>query len=365
MAHSLQPRLLDTVADLDAGWLSDVLRQAGHADADVRGFAVRPIGAGNVSDTVQVALDFARPTTAPSSVVCKFRCSQPQAHAHGVGSGSYFREVHSYTAIREMGGGACRVPHAYWIAGGAENVNLVMEDLTGLARSGDQVAGCSPADAAAVITQLARLHRAPFPLTREQAPAWGLVMADSADYWSAAIDRAMPLIRHHSGARLSAEDWAVLHGAHEVAHAWYSLPVPHGALTHGDPRVDNILFIDSADGIEAVIIDWQMTGWRNPMHDVGYFLSGSVTVSDRRENEQALLALYAEEFGRERGYSDQALEEDYRVQLLSGLMTTVAAYALLPITAPVERLLMALLGRNLAAAADWDSIAAVRALTAA
>ena len=360
MPHA-SPRLLDTVADLDAAWLTAVLRDAGHADAEVCSFAVRPIGAGNVSDTVQVALDFAGPTAAPSSVVCKFRCSQPQAHAHGVGSGSYFREVHSYAAIREMGASACRVPHAYWIAGGAENINLVLEDLTGLARSGDQVAGCSPADAAAVVTQLARLHRASFPLSHEQAPAWGLTMADSAAYWSAAIDRAMPIIREHSGASLAEADWNVLTGARDVAHAWYSLPMPRGALTHGDPRVDNILFIDQPAGIEAVIIDWQMTGWRNPMHDVGYFLSGSVTVEDRRAHEHALLALYADILGCERGYPEQTMLDDYRVQLLSGLMTTVAAYALLPISAPVEQLLIALLRRNIAAAADWDSIAAVRA----
>ena len=364
MLHPNQPRLLDTVADLDAGWLTDVLRHSGYTDAEVRGFAVRPIGAGNVSDTVQVALDFAGPTAAPSSVVCKFRCSQPQAHAHGVGSGSYFREVHSYAAIREMGESACRVPHAYWIAGGAENVNLVLEDLSGLARPGDQVGGCSPADAAAVITQLARLHRASFPLSRALAPAWGLTMADSADYWSDAIDRAMPIIRQHSGSGLTEADWTVLHGARDVAHDWYSLPMPRGALTHGDPRVDNILFIDKAEGIEAVIIDWQMTGWRNPMHDVGYFLSGSIAIEDRRQHERTLLTLYAEVLGRDRGYPDEVMVEDYRIQVLSGLMTTVAAYALLPITAPVERLLIALLRRNLAAAADWDSIAAVRALIA-
>ena len=364
MSQSCPPRLLDTIADLDAGWLSDVLRQAGHADAVVRSFAVRPIGAGNVSDTVQVELDFAGPTTAPSSVVCKFRCSEPQAHAHGVGSGSYFREVHSYHAIREMGGGACRVPHAYWIAGGAENVNLVLEDLTGIARSGDQVAGCSASDAAAVVTQLARLHRAAFPLTREEAPAWGLTMAESADYWSSAIDRAMPIIRKHSGPNLSEAEWTVLLGAREVAHDWYTLPMPRGALTHGDPRVDNILFIDRADDIEAVIIDWQMTGWRNPMHDIGYFLSGSISIGDRRAHERALLALYADILGRDRGYSDADMEQDYRVQLLSGLMTTVAAYALLPISPPLERLLIALLRRNLAAAADWDSISVVRAIAA-
>ncbi|MES2492607.1 MAG: aminoglycoside phosphotransferase family protein [Pseudomonadota bacterium] len=364
MSPGPAPRLLDTVADLDAAWLTDVIRQAGFADADVRSFSVRPIGAGNVSDTVRVAMEFAGPTEAPSSVVCKFRCSEPQAHAHGVGSGSYFREVHSYAALQNMGADSCRTPHAFWIAGGAENVNLVLEDLTGSARSGDQVTGCSPADAAAVVTQLARLHRATFPLMRAHAPDWALTMAGSAEYWADAITRALPVIRQHSSHRLSAADWAVLEHACAVAPAWYKLPMLRGALTHGDPRVDNILFVPEADGVEAVIIDWQMTGWRNPMHDVGYFLSGSVTVEDRRQHERALLGLYLDVFGRDRGYCVDAVLGDYRVQLLSGLMTTVGAYALLPITAPVEQLLAVLLRRNLEAAMDWDALGAITATDA-
>ncbi len=140
--------------------------------------------------------------------------------------------------------------------------------------------------------------------------------------------------------------------------------MPRGALTHGDPRVDNMLFIDHPDAIEAVIIDWQMTGWRNPMHDIGYFLSGSIAVEDRRQHERALLALYADVLGSDHDYPAETMLDDYRVQLLSGLMTTVAAYALLPISVPVERLLIALLRRNLAAAADWDSISAVKAVMA-
>ena len=40
-------------------------------------------------------------------------------------------------------------------------------------------------------------------------------------------------------------------------------------------------------------------------------------------------------------------------------MTTIAAYSLIPLTDPVKALLLALLRRNLSAAIDWDSIAAI------
>jgi thiamine kinase-like enzyme len=134
-----------------------------------------------------------------------------------------------------------------------------------------------------------------------------------------------------------------------------------GTLTHGDPRVDNILFIDGprADDVQAVLIDWQLTGWRNPMHDVGYFLSGSVSVEDRRAHERDFLDRYAETIGFR--YTLAEVTADYRVQLLSGLMTTVACYGLIPLTPAFDALLIALLRRNAAAAADWESLAAVRA----
>ncbi|MEH3046282.1 aminoglycoside phosphotransferase family protein [Sphingomonas adhaesiva] len=349
-----RPRLLDRLDQIDAGWLTAVLHQSGHADADVVGFAVTPIGAGNVSDTVRVDLTHRHPGSAPRSLVCKFRCSGEQAHAHGISSGSYYRETGSFPVIA----GSCRTPRLHWVAGGHDNINLVMEDLSRSTRAGDQIAGCGPDDARAVVTELAKLHRTFYPMPIAAAPDWAMTMAATADYWSDAIDRALPLIREHAGVQLTAQEMATVAAIGAAAHRWYTLPVARATLTHGDPRVDNILFLDREDRtVEAVLIDWQMTGWRNPMHDVGYFLSGSVTVEDRRAHERDLLAHYAAVFGD--GYPPEQITRDYRVQLLSGLVTTTAAYALLPLTDAVQALLLALIRRNLAAAIDWDSIAAI------
>ncbi len=349
--------LLGSVDDLSAPWFTEVLAAAGYADARVARFEVRPIGAGNVSDTVRVTLDFAHPTSAPASLICKFRCSDPQAHAHGIGSGSYAREVQSYRALAAADC-ACRTPRVFWVDGHAENINLVMEDLTMTTRAGDQVAGCSIADARSVVVELAKLHQAFFPMTREQAPDWGMTMAGTADYWASAIERGLPVVRAEVAARLNADEWAITQHAAAMARDWYALPMDRGTLTHGDPRVDNILFIDAADGPAAVLIDWQVTGWRNPMHDVAYFLSGSVSVEDRRSAERDLLGDYAAAFGD--GYERDKIEADYRLHLPSGLMTTLAAYGVLPLTAEVDRLLLALLRRNVAAVADWRSLDAIK-----
>jgi hypothetical protein len=347
------PRLLDHRDEVDAGWLTQVLNIAGHRDARVASFALQPIGAGNVSDTFRVALEYEAPTSAPASLICKFRCSDDAAHVHGVGSGSYLREVESYRALLGRPD-VCRIPDVFWVDGNAGNINLVMADLSRIARAGNQIAGCDIDDARSVVAELAKLHRAYFPMPKAEAPAWGMTMAASADYWAAAVQRGLDVVSLHVADRLEPWQMDLLSDAQRQALGWYNLPMPRGTLTHGDPRVDNILF--AAAG--AVLIDWQITGWRNPMHDIGYFLSGSVTVEDRRVHEQDLLDIYAGIFGDENLYSRDLIETDYRVHLLSGLMTTIAAYGLLPLSPEVDALLLALLHRNTAAAADWDSLSA-------
>lgn len=348
------PRLLDRCDEIDAAWLTHVLHVAGHRDAKVASFALRPIGAGNVSDTVRVELDYGAPTQAPASIVCKFRCSNEAAHAHGVGSGSYLRELESYRALLSRSD-VCRIPQIYWVDGHAENINLVMADLSGTARAGNQIAGCGIDDSRSVVAELAKLHRAYYPMSRAEAPAWGMTMSATADYWDGAVERGLAVVRAHVTDRLEAWQMDLISDAQRMALAWYNLPILRGTLTHGDPRVDNILF--AADG--AVLIDWQITGWRNPMHDVGYFLSGSVSVEDRRAHERDLLDSYAKIFGDEDGYDRDLIEADYRVHLLSGLMTTIAAYGLLPLSPDVDNLLIALARRNAAAASDWNSLAAI------
>lgn len=355
MATSTAPKLLDATAEIDPAWVESVLAPSFPGVA-VRSVTRRPIGAGNVSDTVHVAIDYAhRPDGAPAAVVAKFKPTAPEVHAHGLGSGAYHREIGAYRAITERA--ACRIPRLLHVDGDETNINLVMEDLS-TAEAGNQVAGCSVAQAESVLTQLARLHAAFFPLDDASAPAWPIRLAEVADYWSDLTRRGSATAVERYRDRLSAADRDVVAAAGELVRDWYLLPQPRLTLTHGDPRVDNILFEDAG----AVLIDWQVTGLRNPMYDVGYFLSGSVPVPERRAHEERLLDHYVAAFAAVRpGYTPEQARADYRTQVMSGLMITTAAIAVLPDNDVVNTLILALLERNCAAVHDWDAVAATRA----
>ena len=353
--------LLEQTDDIDAAWMSTVLA-ATFPGVAVRAVTCRPIGAGNVSDTVHVTIEYERrPDDAPDSVVAKFRPRSPDVHAHGLGSGAYHREIGGYRAITERG--ACRIPRLFHVDGDETNINLVIEDLTA-ATPGDQIAGCGPAEAEAVLTQLARLH-ATFssidPATAGSIEDWPIRMAEAADYWSPAIERGTATALARYRGRLPDPDLEIVAAAGELARAWHLLPQTRLSLTHGDPRVDNVLFEQVDGGPGAVLIDWQVTGLRNPMYDVGYFLSGSLTVADRRAHERRLLEHYLDRFAAiDPGYPAAEALADYRTQVMSGLMITTAAIAVLPDNDQVNALLLALLERNCAAVADWDAVETTR-----
>jgi thiamine kinase-like enzyme len=359
---AVEPRLLDRVDQIDIAWLEGVLRASGSPTARVKTFALTPIGSGNVSSTVRVdmTVDDARGACGtPQAMICKFRPLDAVSHAHGVASRAYTCEIGAYSLLSSLLG-TCRIPGLIWVAGGAENINLVVEDLTRSTRPGNQIAGCDVADALAVMAEMARLHRStPLPLEADAAD-WMLRMPECGEYWGPAIGVGAQVIADRYGDRLSQADIASVREAAELAQIWHRLPLTRASLTHGDPRVDNILFEDRGDGVQAILIDWQVAGRRSPMHDVGYFLSGSVSVEDRRAHEHALIEHYAERLGSRFDYPHDEILADYRIHLVSGLMITTAAAAVLPDTPQAATLLLALLERNLAAVADWGSLAAIR-----
>lgn len=82
------PALIDTVAEIDAAWIQSVLRASGIPGATVRSVTSTPIGAGNVSDTVRVTIDYVGERgDAPESVVVKLKPSDPAVHEHGSTAG--------------------------------------------------------------------------------------------------------------------------------------------------------------------------------------------------------------------------------------------------------------------------------------
>ena len=63
-------------------------------------------------------------------------------------------------------------------------------------------------------------------------------------------------------------------------------------IVHGDYRLDNLFFRRHEDGPEVIAIDWQICVRTVGAYDLGYFLSQSLTIEDRRTHEERLLDVY-------------------------------------------------------------------------
>ena len=354
--------LLDLVDQISPDWMQQVFARAGVEVPRLTRTASRPIGHGNLSGTVVTQLSYENDSvSAPQSVVCKFTSNLPTAVLLAQAAGVYSREVMTYRLLGEAS--PIRIPRTYLAETDASGgrLNLVMEDLSAFAEPGDQVAGCSPSDAHAAISEFASLH----------ASFWNNPGIDKLDWLFSSRPRSGAAATQSFAAgaracavrfknRLPAEVLAAVDSFAPHVGEWASAPPRRKTLIHREARVDNIVF-DRRDSpnIHAYVIDWQFTSCGDPQFDVAYFASGSLAPQDRRACELSLIESHVVKIREvDPTYSLAEARESYRLYLPSGLVTTLSAALVLPPGQHEDLLLMTLLTRNVAALTDWGLVSA-------
>ncbi len=166
---------------------------------------------------------------------------------------------------------------------------LVMDDLGGQ-RQFDQLRGCPPDRAVAVVDALAELH----------ARNWADPGLDDLDWLPAPTD---PLIAERVPgivAAVSEPAFANLSDVPaEITEAWprliEALPTlldgfddTRTTLAHGDVRLTNLFF----DGDRVSFVDWQVARRTHGAYDLAYFCTQSLDTATRRTHEAALLERY-------------------------------------------------------------------------
>lgn len=352
------PALIESADQIDADWLQRAFAAGGAVPAQrIAGIGnVTPIGHGTSSTAVRVSVGYnVGRITAPTSAICKLgRLPQSVDPA----ASPFVREAKAYAFFGPAP--AFRIPTAYFAASDETGLaNLVLEDLSATAVPGDQIAGCSIEAGAAVVRELALLHR-----TYRASPE-----LDRLD-WLSDPRRMAPVylagaraLREWLSDRISAAAFPIIDGFGRLVERWLAARPAHRTLVHGDPRVDNVLFERSPGGAtRACLIDWQLVMSGDPQYDVAYFLSGSLCPEDRRACERDLVAEHARAIAEvDPAYTVDAALASYRFQIVSGLWLTGVAAAFIPRTAHNAALLTALAERNTAAVRDWDGLAAIEA----
>jgi hypothetical protein len=324
----------------------------------VTSFSAQRIGDGMVGMNLRLTLEPAGSPGVPATVVVKLPSPDPVSRQTGIELRNYEREVGFYQHLAmTVDIRAPRCFHASWDAATGDFV-LVLEDLAPAA-IGNQISGCTPAQARDAVVELAGLH----------APRWGDPSLDDIEFLSRRVDddvaklefiyqMTFPGFSAVYGRYLTTEQLALAERLGSSLRAWLELRTEPQCLTHGDYRLDNLFFATAEGGPTVAAVDWQTIGQGAGAADLSYFLGAGLPVEDRRTHERELVAVYVTEMER-RGVSLAADEtwEHYRRDTFAGVVMTVVASQIVGHTERGEQMFAAMATRHLQHALDLDAAA--------
>ena len=347
-------------AEVTPDWLTRAFHASGRANG-ARVAAIRAreyVGTGQSARNVRFALEWDGPADgAPDSVIGKFPSDDPTSRATGAQHGSYLKEVEFYRQV--AGTVDIRTP-ACWHAAIAPNATdfvLLMEDLAGSVQ-GDQVAGCDVAQAALALGQAARLHAPRWgDPTLAELPFLGAPSPESAALLQGIYLAVWPGFEARYASRLEEGVVALAERFGPRVGAWsQTLPSPL-TVTHGDFRLDNMLFGRAEGAPPLVVVDWQTVSRGVGAADVAYFLGAGLVVEERRAHERALVREYWQELCA-RGVADFSFDEcwrDYRHTTFGGVLMAVVASQIVEQTDRGDDMFVAMASRHGQHALDLEA----------
>jgi hypothetical protein len=331
-----------TIEDVTPAWLSEALgRPVSSVDAE-------RVGTGQIGASYRLHLGWDGPPT----LVAKLAAGDDEARAR-VADG-YKAEVRFYTELASTV--RVRTPRCWYgaVAEDGMTFTLLLDDLAP-AEPGVQADGCTVAQAAAAVENLAGLH----------APRWcdptlkdlGVMAFDasSAAFVGEVMQQGVAQFVERYAGQLDADDVATLQESAGAMEPFLLSRPERFALLHGDYRLDNLMF-----GEEVHVVDWQTLTVGLPGRDLGYFLGTSLETADRRAHERDVVATYHRALGVD-GYDLDTCWDDYRAGMFQGPMITVlgAIFATAERSERADGMFLAMARRSCAAIRDLDAAAAL------
>jgi hypothetical protein len=312
-----------TEQNIDAAFWREVF------GADVTAGPPKRIGEGQVGMNLRFALESDDPSV-PTSVVVKMASPDPTSRATGVSLRNYEREVKFYNEI--VGTLDVRSPHC-WFADWHEangDIAIVLEDMAP-SEQGDQIDGCGLEHAVLAVDQLVKM----------QGPRWGDDSLSDVDWLqrrdAADAERLSGLIGMVLPGFLATYTDAIVRdvgqqGLDFIATLAEKIPAYIAAkdapftVTHGDYRLDNLLFATTSDGVPCAVVDWQTPGHGNGVSDLAYFIGAGLLPDARRQFEWQLVDQYIaglESYGH--AINHEWVKNHYRREAISGVIMAIVA----------------------------------------
>lgn len=309
-------------------WLGEQLRLAGLLDHQrVTHIEHETIGTGQVGDSIRFTLSYDRAGIGPPTVAGKFAASDPTSRGTAQMMKLYLHEVCFFRDFASDLPIVTPRPIFTDISDDNGDFILLMEDL-GPARQGNQLASCNLDDARHAIIQSAALH----------GPSWGKAkFTDAPDIQTDPQIRAIATSLYPAATQTFVERYsddipadlmAIVSRMGELAQPLFSRQRGHKCLTHGDFRLDNMLFDVKGGTAPIAIVDWQTLAPGDGAVDLGYFMGAGIGSKLRRASEDELLDLYCDQMAVHGVMLTRAdIETGYRFGAIQGVSTAVFSAA--------------------------------------
>jgi hypothetical protein len=340
-----------TPEEITDGWLSE------RFDSDVRITDRGRIGDGLVGMNLRLTLEAADSSAGvPRSLVVKLPSTDPTSRATGVTLRNYEREVKFYRELAPtIDMRLARCYYGDWTESDGDFV-LLLEDLSP-AEQGDQTTGCSAEQARTAVLELARLHGPRWNDPALSDIEWlGRYSPEGTDQlvmlWSIFLPGFMGTYAKY----LDSEQTALVERFGARLRNWVEQRVAPYAITHGDYRLDNLMFGTAAGGSPVAAVDWQSPGHGPALSDVSYFLGAGPLPTVRREIERELVHDYGKALAEYGVHVDEAeLWRQYRFNAYSGVVMSVVASQIVGGTERSEAMFAAMATRHTQHALDLDA----------
>jgi hypothetical protein len=334
--EEFETAFLEQVFDAVSGSLTSLTRE--------------PVGTGQVCDSYRFTCDWTDGSH-PATFIAKCPSADPVSRGAAAIFHLYDMEVGWYRDVADHCNALC--PKAYHadIAENEQEFVLLLEDMAP-ASQGDQLAGASLLQVESSLAEAAALHSFKPAAGFENLP-WLHHGEGNAQFLENSLSAGYPLFRERFSALLSPDILDLGQQLVDRIGSYIAHPPKQQAITHGDMRLDNILFHD--DGRIAALVDWQTCSLGNPANDVAYLIGTSFAdPAIRRDHEESLVRAYlALRFD---GPDFDQFWTDYRRHAFSGFIMAINASLHVQQTERGDRMFAAMAERPAQMAIDLDSL---------
>ncbi len=354
-----RPGLDTNPLNLTPDWFNQLFDEIG-IDAEVRSLTAKSIGTGQIGENVRFVFDYARKGDgAPATLVGKFPSGSDASLMTAKMLGHYEREVMFYRTFPKVAGRI--TPGALYTDydDATNRFALIMEDMAP-SEQGDQLKGCTVAEAELALASAAILHAAYWKdesldqhdwlQGTEAAPPPALTPEQVSGLWTGFKERYK--------AQLTSDVIEVGDLYSAALPRWSEAHEGPFALTHNDFRLDNMLFGKPGAPKPIALVDWQTAAKGAPANDVAYFIGAGLTREERPKHEKALLRFYHDRLtdAGVSGYSFGDLYDDYRWFSFYGMSVAFGAAMLVKQTERGDEMFLTMLRRHAAQARDNDAL---------